>query len=87
MAAEIAGENPMFVPVPRFLMRGLGVWGDFSEKVLNRPLQINSVNARMLCMDNYYTPAKAMKELNLPLTSLRKAAEKAIGWFRQNEYF
>jgi len=87
MAAEIAGENPMFVPVPRFLMRGLGVWGDFSEKVLNRPLQINSVNARMLCMDNYYTPAKAMKELNLPLTSLRKAAGKAIGWFRQNEYF
>ena len=87
MAAEIAGENPMFVPVPRFLMRGLGVLGDFSEKVLNRPLQINSVNARMLCMDNYYTPAKAMRELDLPFTPARKAAEKAIDWFRKNKYF
>jgi dihydroflavonol-4-reductase len=87
ITAEIAGEKPLRVPVSRFLFRVLGVWGDFSEKVLNRPLQINSVNARMLCMDNYYTAAKATKELGLPLTSVGKAAEKAIGWFRKNEYF
>lgn len=87
MAAEIAGQNPVLIPIPRFILLALGYAGDFSENVLKLPVRLSKVNARMLCEDNYYTPAKAMKELKLPLTSARKATEKAIDWFQANNYF
>jgi dihydroflavonol-4-reductase len=65
----------------------MGYLGDFSEKVLKLPVRLSKVNARMLCENNFYTPEKAMKELDLPLVSARESAKKAIDWFRGNNYF
>lgn len=87
MASEIAGQKPVFIPIPRFVLIGLGYLGDFSENVLNKPVNLSKVNARMLCENNFYTPAKAIKELGFQLISVREAAEKAIRWFRENNYF
>lgn len=87
MTAEIAGQNPVLIPIPKFILMAFGYVGDFSENVLKVPVRLSKVNARMLCEDNFYTPAKAMKEINLPLISAREAAQKAIGWFRENNYF
>lgn len=87
MATEIAGQNPVLVLVPRFVLMTLGYLGDFSENVLKIPVLLSKVNARMLCENNFYTPAKAMKELDLPVTPASEAAEKAIQWFRENNYF
>lgn len=87
MVAEVAGQNPVLIPVPQFILMTLGFLGDFSERVLKIPVRLTKVNARMLCEDNYYTPAKAIKELDLPLIPAREAAEKAIDWFRENNYF
>lgn len=87
MTAEIAGQNPVLVPIPRFVLMAMGYLGDFSEKVLKLPVRLSKVNARMLCENNFYTPEKAMKELDLPLVSARESAKKAIDWFRGNNYF
>jgi dihydroflavonol-4-reductase len=87
MTAEIAEQKPIFVPIPQFFLMTLGYLGDFSEKVLNIPVRLSKVNARMLCENNFYTPAKAIKELDFPLISTRQSAKKAIDWFRENYYF
>jgi len=87
MTVEIAGQNPVLIPVPRFMLMALGYVGDFSENVLKLPVRLSKVNARMLCEENFYTPEKAMKELDLPFIPAREAAKKAIDWFRANNYF
>lgn len=87
LTAEIAGQNPVFIPIPQFILMTLGYVGDFSEKVLKIPVRLSKVNARMLCENNFYTPQKAMKELELPLVSARESTKKAIEWFRENNYF
>lgn len=87
LSSKITGQNPLLFPIPRSILIALGYLGDFSEKVLNIPVSLSKVNARMLCEDNYYTPAKAMKELDFPLVPAHFAVKKAIDWFRANNYF
>ncbi len=87
MSAEIAGQNPVLIAVPWFILMAFGYLGDFSENVLTLPVRLSKVNARMLCEENFYTPEKAMNELDLPLIPARESAEKAIKWFRENNYF
>ena len=87
MTAEIVRQNPVMISIPQFILMTLGYLGDFSEKVLKIPVRLSKVNARMLCENNFYTPQKAMKELDLPLVSARESAKKAIDWFRRNNYF
>jgi len=78
LATGIAGQKPMLIPLPSFLIKLLGYLGDFSERILKKPVQLTSVNARMLCIDNYYTPAKAMKELDFTFVSAEVAIKKVI---------
>jgi dihydroflavonol-4-reductase len=87
MTAEIAGQNPIMIPIPKFILMMLGHIGDFSENILKIPVRLSKVNARMLCENNFYSPAKAIKELDLPLISAHQSAQKAIDWFRENNYF
>jgi dihydroflavonol-4-reductase len=78
MVSEITGQKTLFIPVPCFFIKLVGFLGDLSEKIFKKPVQLNSVNARMLCMDNYYTPAKAMKELEFPFIPAEVSVRKAL---------
>lgn len=78
LTAHVAGQRSILIPIPSFLLMLLGHWGDFSEKVLRWPVQLTSANARMLCLGNYFTPKKAIEELELPMVPAKKAIEKAI---------
>lgn len=74
-------QSTLLIPVPCFLLRLAGRAGDFCEKVLKKPVQLTSVNARMLCLKNYYTPAKAIKELDFPVVPVRQSIEETLNWF------
>jgi len=78
LASGIAGQKPLLIPIPSFLIKLSGYIGDFSERIFNSPVQLTSVNARMLCMDNYYTPAKAMKELDFTFVPAEIAIKNAF---------
>jgi dihydroflavonol-4-reductase len=47
---------------------------------------LNPVNARILCVGNYYSSDKAVGELKLPQTSVDIAIADALKWFGQNGY-
>ena len=87
LTARMAGQTPLLIPIPGFLLTFLGYGSNFLEKVLGIPVPLTAVNARMLRLGNYYTPAKAMKELQFPLVPANDAVKKAILWFRENGYF
>lgn len=79
------GQNPLMIPVPCFLLKLIGRAGDFFERVLKKPVQLTYVNARMLCLDNFFTPAKAVKDLDLPVVPVKEAVGKTLIWFRENK--
>jgi dihydroflavonol-4-reductase len=47
---------------------------------------LNLTNAKMLCVGNYYSSAKAIKELRLPQTPVDNAIADALEWFAKIGY-
>jgi dihydroflavonol-4-reductase len=84
---KITKRKALLIPIPKWTLLILGWAGSFIEKVLKTPVQLTSANAKMLCLGNYFTPAKAIKELDFKLTATKESAEKAILWFQKNNYF
>ncbi len=83
---KITRRHKILVPVSRTIINTAGSLASAAEKLLGRPLAFNATNARLLTLDNYFTGAKAEKELNLPPTDIEKAIEKAIEWFKTNGF-
>ncbi|MBN1790992.1 MAG: NAD-dependent epimerase/dehydratase family protein [Bacteroidales bacterium] len=69
---------------PRFL-HALGTIGTLAVKSGFR-FNLNLVNAKILCVGNYYSSAKAVDELGLPQTPVDKAIADALEWFTQSGY-
>ena len=78
------GQNTIMLPMPCFLLKLAGVAGNFFEKVLKKPVQLTLVNARMLCIKSFYSPDKAIRELDLPIVPAKEAIETALEWFVEN---
>lgn len=74
-------QSAIIVPIPCFMLKLAGKVGDFSERILNKPVPLTHVNARMLCLGNYFTPAKAIKELDLPVVPAKQSIVETLKWF------
>jgi dihydroflavonol-4-reductase len=85
LTAKIAGQRSFLIPVPCFILKLLGYAGNFSEKILKTPVQLTRVNARMLCLKNYYTAEKAVNELKFPFVPAENAIRKTLQWFHENQ--
>ncbi len=82
----VHGRPQTLVRLPRQAIRLTGGIGSLYESMFGKPAKLNSVNAHLLCADNYYSPAKAVKELKMPQTSVAQAIEDALEWFCQYGY-
>ena len=82
----VHGHQQTLVPLPRVAVRLAGSLGCLFENISNKPAKLNAINARLLCADNYYSPLKAVRELNLPQTPVSQAIEDALEWFGQYGY-
>lgn len=82
MLNSITGESPASIGLPGWLLKGIGAGGSIAEKAMRKPAPLSLVNARLLCLDNYYSGQKAVEALALPQTPVETAIREAIGWFR-----
>jgi len=81
---EVTGESPSSVGLPGWVLKTIGAGGTLFEKVFRKPAPLNLVNARLLCLGNYYSGQKAVEALALPQTPIEEGIREAIGWFREN---
>lgn len=79
---EVTGHRPMQVLLPGFFIKGIGWAGDLLTRLTAKGMPLNRVTTRMMCIGNYYTPKKAIQELGLPQTPVRKAVEDAVLWLK-----
>ena len=83
--SNVSKQNPVLIALPNWLLKMVGLMGDFFEKEFKKTVRLTSTNARMLCMD-YYSAEKAIKELDFRVIPVKQSIERAILWFKNNNY-
>lgn len=87
MVAQKANRRRFFIPIPKFLLIGVGRIVSFLDKFFKTNIELNYPNAILLTTDNYYSAQLAVDELKLPQTAIEIAVEEAIRWFEGVENF
>jgi dihydroflavonol-4-reductase len=76
--ARMAGAKPPSLIIPKPLVLFGGAIGGLIEKLTGKPALFNPQIARFACMGTYYSSDKAIRELDMPQTSVDKAIEESI---------
>jgi dihydroflavonol-4-reductase len=83
---QVSGYNSLKILIPSFALKLIGLMNSALNKLRKNPLQLNFTNALLLTMGKYYSSRKAVKEIDLPQTSIEVAIEDALDWFGKNGY-
>ncbi|HMO41287.1 MAG TPA: NAD-dependent epimerase/dehydratase family protein [Saprospiraceae bacterium] len=86
LVGEATERRRRIVPLSPWLLKSAGRLGDLAQQFARDPLPLNFTNATLLTIDNYYTAAKAITELDMPQTDLSDAIQTAFRWFVQYDY-
>jgi dihydroflavonol-4-reductase len=85
--AHVAGVAPPLVPVPFPIARwGLKIGEWAFRSVLRRPPYVPAFFVEIMAHMQHYDCSKAQRELDYPRSSLDRAIEDAVTWFRNNGY-
>ncbi len=82
---RIAGVKPPRLPMPSFVLLGVGSLSSFFAKLFGFRPKITLPMARVACDGQYFTAEKARKELDMPATPIEEAIEEAIAWMKEQE--
>ena len=76
---------PMFV-APPFLLKAIGFLGAAGAVLTKKAPKLTVNLARIACDGHYFSPAKAVKELNMPQTPIEVGVKEARTWFIHHDY-
>jgi dihydroflavonol-4-reductase len=87
LLADITGLPAPSVRLPYYPILGLAILdAALARRIPGREPRVPPDGVRMARKKMFVDPAKAVKELGLPLAPPRIALEKAVNWFRANGY-
>ncbi|MDT7042867.1 hopanoid-associated sugar epimerase [Candidatus Nitronereus thalassa] len=86
LLGEVSGQTPPRFKIPYAVAYIAGAAGEMMGRLSGREPRASLDGVRMAGQPMRYDSRKAMSELGLPQTSLRKAMEEAVNWFRQHGY-
>jgi len=78
------GKRKILIPIPSAILTLMGRISDILEDFFSLSLPLNTVNAKLLNLDNYFTNKKAVLGLGMKNTEIEMAISNAIDWFKQN---
>lgn len=81
--SRVSGKKMRLIDVPGKLLLAVGHVCDLLYKI-GIKTDATLTNMKLLCIDNYYTNAKARKDLGIDFRSAEDAIRDAVGWFREN---
>jgi dihydroflavonol-4-reductase len=86
LIAEIAGVKPPKRKIPYRVALFLGYLFQAGSRFTKKPPIVSVSQVRLGNMGEHFNCSKAINELGLPQTPIKKTVEKAINWFRENGY-
>lgn len=85
LQAKIGGYRQKIIKIPRFIMLIIAFMGDIIS-YFKIKTSMTSINLKQLMVREYYNNAKARRDLFMPETSIEKAVEEALDWFKNEAY-
>ncbi|MBN1801834.1 MAG: NAD-dependent epimerase/dehydratase family protein [Candidatus Lokiarchaeota archaeon] len=86
LIAEIAGVKPPRRKIPYRVALFLGFLFQAGSRITKKPPIVSVNQVRLGKMGEHFDCSKAITELGLQQTPIKKTIEKAIDWFRENGY-
>lgn len=86
LIAEIAGVKPPKRKIPYRAALLIGYLFQVGSRFTKKPPIVSVSQVRLGKMGEHFDCSKAINELGLKQTPIRKTIEKAINWFRENGY-
>lgn len=86
MIANVLGKKPPKISLPDFIIKIAGRAAGFAGKLFGFAPKLSYPVAWIACDGHYFSPAKAVKELNLPQTPVEQGVKEAFQWFEKNGY-
>lgn len=77
----IRKQKTLMIAIPRIFLKTAGLIGTVAGWLFNKRLKLNYSSARLLCIDNYYSGAKAADQLGIKYTPVAAAVRDALVWF------
>ena len=78
--SQIAHHPSVRIRIPRLVLISLGYLGDLL-RFFKVKTDVSSVNMRILCVNNFYSNSKSVKELNMNYQPVDLAIIDAITYF------
>lgn len=77
----IADQNPLMIRIPKIILIIFGFVGDVF-RYFNVKTAVSSVNMKSLCVKNYYSNKKSVKNLGISYDSINVAIADALTYFK-----
>ncbi|MEM6342292.1 MAG: NAD-dependent epimerase/dehydratase family protein [Bacteroidota bacterium] len=72
--------------LPNFMILLTGWFASLFGKITGKAPKITYEMAKVACDSHFFSPAKAIAELNMPQTPIKEAMQEAFDWFFANGY-
>jgi len=86
LIAKTSNVRPPRMLVPDFLVKIIGMFGSIYGVCTGKKPKMSLAMARASCDGHYFSAAKAVRELDLPQTSLEITVAETVSWFREYGY-
>lgn len=83
---QTIGGKPPMLGIPALFIRLYGYVGTLMGLLFRRAPEVNHAMAKVSCHGQYYSPQKAVAELNMPQTPLKEAIKATFNWLKANHY-
>lgn len=84
--SDVAGTRPPRFRIPDAVILAAGNLGTLYGLATRKPPDLTVELARSSIIGSYYTPAKAVREIDLPQTPVESAIEDSYRWLSDNGY-
>jgi dihydroflavonol-4-reductase len=85
IVAVTDGPRPLF-SFPRWAIEPTALAVTLARRIFGNRVPVNAGQVRMSGIELYFSPDKAIRELELPQTPFRTAVERSYSWFREHGY-
>ncbi len=86
MVADELSIKPPALKIPNAFMLFYGFISQIFAQLTKTEPKVSLPVAKLSLITNYFTAAKAVKELDMPQTPIKIAVNEAFDWFRKNGY-
>ncbi len=82
---KVCQTDGIEVPVPGFILNGLGLAGSWVGKFSGRPALLNLSNSKQLTNHSYFSGVKAVRELGLVQRPVDDAIRLMLAWYQHEK--